>query len=134
MYDTSRLYFKAVRLRSQNGESNGIGIIQYSAGTTLSIASLYYDKPLTNREAFAEIKAYVEAECNGQSAKVRISNVRNFKVDGGEVRYVALRGGSHMWEPTELARDAIYRGTSITERLGESPCFGANEGTSRQAK
>lgn len=118
MYDTSRRYFKAVRLRSHEGESTGIGIIEYSAGTTLSIASLYYNKPLTNRGAFAEIRQYVEAECDGHPAKVRITNVRNFKVDGSNIRYVALRGGSHMWESTELARDALLRKTNIIERLG----------------
>jgi hypothetical protein len=108
--EVKRNKYKAVRLRSTDGASTGIGIQQYNREGTTYIASLYFDSALTNRQAFNELAKHIEGP-----AKVRMVNIRGFKHNRADVKYVSLRGGRHTNEAKTLAADAIRRITNITE-------------------
>ena len=90
----SRKYYKALRLRSKTGRSTGIGIIEYSVGKTLQLASLYYDCQLTNREAFEEIVKYVES--------LEMANLRKSESLALETLKLTVKFGTSQYEAVDI--------------------------------
>jgi hypothetical protein len=118
---SKRRYFKAVRLKGADGESTGIGIIEYTHGhQTLELASLYYNERLSHKQSFDAVAIFVRNRlAAGQHAKLRFSNVkirRSYCEPYDDViKFAFVRPGAHMNEPATLAGDALRRKTSIRE-------------------
>lgn len=109
--------------------ATGIGIVEYSRKETYYIASLYFDRKLTNKEAFQTAVEHVLAKQKpGERFIIRVTNTRAKYRPNWYRKYF---DDYNVWfkfepswlsgfiEPFQLADDAIMRKTTITERLDD---------------
>ena len=114
----NRRKFKAYQVKGEN--HTAIGITEYSGGVTRSIASLYFDKKLNNRQAFETVGAYISDRLNSSDYGIVI--LTDFRINRfnheryqGVIRFHSKKYTPGMDEVRKLAEDAEERRSSITE-------------------
>jgi len=119
---TNRRKFKAYQIKGD--DYSALGITEYAGEQTLSIASLYFDEKLNNREAFEAVGEYVNSQLNSDDyGIVTLTDFRlnrwNHERYQGVIRFNLSKYSPKMDEVRQLAEDAEQRQSSISEVITE---------------
>ncbi|WP_085508806.1 hypothetical protein [Thalassobacillus devorans] len=119
-----RRYFKAYLDKTSGRKHTAIGVIEYDARNTLSIASLYEGQALSNAEAANKVAAYVErqlaADEVGVVRMINISLRRNFADRfAGKLVIKTEKAKQGAAEVIALAEDAAERKNDVIEVFNE---------------
>jgi histidinol dehydrogenase len=114
----NRTYFRAAFYLEES--ESGIGIERYEPGKPVKItyiASVYFDRRLSNREAVRYIIEHVDQlQADGEEAMIRIS--KRFNLPNHErVHIRKVEDQKRLTEVYELASDALDRKSTITEEI-----------------
>jgi hypothetical protein len=114
----NRVYFRAAFYLEES--ESGIGIERYEPGKPVKItyiASVYFDRRLSSREAVRYIMEHAEKLlADDEEAMIRISKRFNLP-NNGRVHIRKVEEQKRLTEAYELANDALYRKSTITEEL-----------------
>jgi len=117
-----RRKFRAFQIKGD--DYTAIGITEYVGEQTLSIASLYFDEKLNNREAFEAVGEYISEQLgNRDYGIVTLTDFRlnrwNHERYQGVIKFHLNKYTKKMDEVRQLAEDAEQRKSSIKEVITE---------------
>src|SRR5699024_11265160 len=118
----NRRKFKAYQIKGDN--YTALGITEYAGEQTLSIASLYFDEKLNNREAFETVGEYISEQLgNSDYGIVTLTDFRlnrwNHERYQGVIKFHLNKYTPKMDEVRKLAEDAEQRQSSVKEIITE---------------
>ncbi|MBM7598025.1 hypothetical protein JOC34_000382 [Virgibacillus halotolerans] len=114
--------FKAYQIKGD--DYTAIGVLEHSGKDTKSIASLYFEEKLNNREAFETLGEYVNEQIGSNDyGIVMLTDFRmnkwNYEKYEGVIRFHLSKYTSKMEGVWQLAEQAEERRSSITEVFDE---------------